>query len=338
VTRYPNVLRAITETPWAIREEMLPVIAEIVAVRASGGAFSAEEIEARIGAGNSRGRGVQVGPVAVIPIYGVIAPRANLMTEMSGGTSLQAFSAELSGAVNAPDVSAILLDVQSPGGSTALVPETAARIREAKARKPVVAVANTDAFSAAYWLASQASELVVTESGMVGSIGTYIMHDDLSAALEQAGVKRTFVKAGERKVEGNPYEPLTDAAREAMQELVDEFQAMFVRDVARGRGLSAARVRQDFGRGGTVTASKALAAGMVDRIDTFEATLARLARGNRPGRGSVSHTTFGEDHVPSVDALDPPQGDDEGALHVESAEATLRAFLLTKRIQEVTAR
>lgn len=304
--RYRRIVQAITETPWAITEAAMKAMCEVVALRVEGVVLSREEISERISSGPGSRDPYGEGAVAVVPIYGLIAPRANLMTEISGGTSLQRLWAALDQAAADPAVASILLDVNSPGGSIDLLPETAAKIRAARQRKRVVAVANTTAASAAYWLASQADELVVTPSGSVGSIGVLAAHDDLSAAQEKAGVRTTLISAGRYKTEGNPYEPLGEEARAALQAMVDDFYAMFVADVARGRGVDRSAVRSGFGEGRMVLARQAVEAGMADRVDTFESTLARLARGRR-SRSSAS-------------ALDEPE---PGVAAAEPAEAEL---------------
>jgi signal peptide peptidase SppA len=166
--------------------------------------------------------------------------------------------------------------VDSPGGVTDLVPETAAEIRAARERKPITAVANTMAASAAYWLASQASEVVVTPSGWLGSIGVYMLHVDWSGNNAQIGVKPTYISAGKYKTEGNPEEPLSESAREHMQEDVDRFYSMFLSDVALGRGVDVETVRADFGEGRVLLAEPSLQAGMADRVETFEDAVARL--------------------------------------------------------------
>src|SRR5581483_8663120 len=97
-------------------------------------------------------------------------------------------------------------------------------------------VANTQIGSAAYWLASQAHEIVASPSSEVGSVGVYQLHRDVSKAMDAAGVKHTLVSAGKYKVEGNPYEPLAGEARDAVQQVVDDYYGMFVKAVADGRG------------------------------------------------------------------------------------------------------
>jgi ClpP class serine protease len=100
--------------------------------------------------------------------------------------------------------------------------------------------------------------------------------------LEQDGVKVTLISAGKFKTEGNPFEPLSDEAREAFQADIDAFYAMFTNDVAKGRGASADDVRSGFGEGRMVMARDAVKAGMADRVATFDETVARLARGDVP--------------------------------------------------------
>lgn len=284
--RYRHVVTVVFLTPWAVLEATHAVIRDVVKMHVAGERLTAEEVEERIGAGPARKPGYQAGAVAVIPLYGVIMPRADVFTQISGGTSLEMVKAAIEDAAADPAVGAILLDVDSPGGSVALVPETAAAIRAARARKPVVAVANTMAASAAYWLAAQADELIVTPSGSVGSVGVFAAHDDLSALQEKMGVKTTLISAGKYKTEGNPYEPLSDEARQAIQDDVDAFYAMFKADVAKGRGDTVATVEANYGQGRMVMAKDAVAAGMADRVDTFDGALARAASGKVVSRSA----------------------------------------------------
>jgi signal peptide peptidase SppA len=171
-----------------------------------------------------------------------------------------------------------VLDIDSPGGSIAGITELAAEIRSARGAKPIVAVANTLAASAAYWLGSQADQFVVTPSGHVGSIGVYAVHQDVSKMLDEAGVKMTIVSAGPHKTEGNEFEPLTDEARAEIQARVDASYDQFVEDVAAGRNVPVATVRADFGGGRVLTARDALKAGMVDRVETLAQTIQRVGR------------------------------------------------------------
>lgn len=321
--RYPNVLRHVAETPWAIIPDRLAVIVEVLSLRAGGVRLSDGEIADRIGAGPAGKRPYSSGAVAVLPIYGVIEPRADAFTKISGGTSLVGFQQALAQAVNDPQVDAIMLEIDSPGGSTDLVAETAQMVRDARQVKPVWAVANTLAASAAYWIGSQADELSVTPSGEVGSIGVLAAHQDVSVLQEKAGIKTTLVRAGRFKADTNPFEPLSDEAREALQQRVDEFYGMFVRAVARGRGVSVDSVRSGFGEGRVVTASQALAEGMVDRVETFEQALGRLARG--PAKGKANASAQDLDGVP-----EPSFAESARAAHDAVADVLDRARSLAE--------
>jgi hypothetical protein len=131
--------------------------------------------------------------------------------------------------------------------------------------------------------------VAVIPSGQVGSIGVFSMHVDTTAAEEAEGVKVTIVKAGKYKAEN--MEPLTDAAREAMQQQVDTYYDTFVADVAKGRGVAPKVVRETYGEGRVVLAKDALAAGMVDRIATLEEVLRGMqASGRSNGRGTAVRT------------------------------------------------
>jgi capsid assembly protease len=280
--KYEYVIVEVFRKPWAILPEKFAVIAQLVALRASGGRLTEEEIKARLKqaelSAGPRSSQDSFGAVAVIPIRGVISRRANLMAQMSGpgGTSVEKLTSQFRAALADGSVKAIVFDVDSPGGTVEGVPELAEEIYKSRGQKKSVAVANGMAASAAYWLASAAGELVVAPSGQVGSIGVFMSHDDFSKALEQAGIKTTFISAGKYKVDGNQSEPLTDSAREDMQAKVDAFYGMFVKSVARGRRVSQDDVRGGFGQGRMVLAAAAVKEGMADRVATMDDTLARL--------------------------------------------------------------
>jgi len=209
--------------------------------------------------------------IAVIPVRGVITQR-----ESDIGTTTESLDRQLEEAVVNPEVGLVVYDYDSPGGVVLGTPEHADRIRASS--KPVVAVANSFAASGAYWLASAAGHLVVAPSGQVGSIGVFSMHVDASKALDEMGLKITFVHAGKYKVEGNPTEPLGDEARAAMQGRIDTYYDMFVGAVAAGRGVSKAEVLQNFGQGRMFTAEAAKAAGLVDRVATLQEVLAGMIK------------------------------------------------------------
>jgi len=277
-----RVLNAARQTPWAILPEKLAEIQAVLLARLSGAEISAEDRAAYIKAADERQRYQQQGAVAVIPVFGVIAQRMGLMGAMSGGTSTEGLTKQIREAAADPSIASIVLNVDSPGGSVSGLPELHAEIMAAREAKPVVASANATMASAAYYIGSAASEVAITPSGRAGSVGVIAMHIDDSAALEQDGIKVTYITAGKFKSEANPHEPLTEEARAQLQSDVDKYYAMFVRDVAKGRGISIADVKSNFGEGRMLLAQDAKAAGMVDRIETLDQTIARLSRSSRP--------------------------------------------------------
>lgn len=277
--RYPHVMALVREQPWAILPAKLAVIADLLRFRAEGGRLTADEIGARIGAAAERPNPARAGAVAVIPVYGTIVQRANMFTEMSGGTSTERLSGMFAEAMSDPSVGSIVLRIDSPGGGVYGVAELADQILKARGRKQIVAVADSMAASAAYWIASAADEIVVTPGGEVGSIGVFAAHEDISRFVDAEGVTVSLISAGKYKVEGNPFEPLSEEARTAMQNRVNDYYSLFVRAVAKGRGVSVDDVRGGFGEGRVVGAQQAVKLGMADRVDTYDATVARLARG-----------------------------------------------------------
>jgi signal peptide peptidase SppA len=171
-------------------------------------------------------------------------------------------------------VSAILIDANTPGGTIAGVTELAAEMYAARGRKPIVAHANALAASAGYWIVSAADEIVATPSADVGAIGVITAHVDTSKAEEAEGVTRTVVSAGKYKAEGHG--PISEEGLAALQARVDDAYAVMTKDIARGRGVSPADVRAGFGEGRVVSAKEALKLGMIDRIATFDETVARM--------------------------------------------------------------
>ena len=285
-TKYEHAVQAVFSQPWAILPSVYAVMCEVIRARAEGHRLTAAEIQERIGAAPVRAGAARNGPVAVIPLFGILAQRMNLMTAMSGGTSTELFGRAFQAALADPEVSAIVIDIDSPGGSVFGVAELGQLIYDARGQKPVIAQANSQAASAAYWVASQADEIVVTPSGEVGSIGVIAHHQDISVAEEMQGVKDTLVTYGDNKAIANPFEPLSESAQAYLQKRADEYGVMFDQAVARGRGVSAARVRAKFGQGLMFGAEEAVKLGMADRVGTLQQTLDRLT-GRRSARSGA---------------------------------------------------
>lgn len=240
------------------------------------------------------------GSIAIVRLCGPIMPRAEAVTDVSSPACLLTdFQRAFRAAASDPRVTGIVLDIHSSGGQVDLVPETVAMIRGArKPDRPIVAIANTLALSAAYWLGCGADEFVMTISGEVGSIGAYVMHEDVSEMLKAEGVKMTPISEGPRKLETSPFEPLGDEAKAHLQANTRAYYDLFVADVAKARKVPVATVRADpvtddpkdmsFGGGRYYGAAEALRRGMVDRIATLDEVVAGLQRRPRQGRSTAS--------------------------------------------------
>lgn len=273
--------------PWAITGELAEHVRRMAQEPGHiAGLRQVADLHAKLEAA-TRATAKRGGAVAVIPVIGPMTQRGG------SGMSVEYISTELvAEAVRAaaaePSIQAMVLEFDSPGGEVYGITEAAAVIREARASKPVVAVASSMAASAAYWLASQADELLVTPSGDVGSIGVYTLHQDRSKAQEAEGVKTTLISAGKYKVEGNPYSPLGDEALAAIQGDVDRAYAMFTSDVARGRRVPVDAVRSGFGQGRLVGAKAAVEQGMADGIGTLDDAIRRAVTLGADRRASAA--------------------------------------------------
>lgn len=278
-------------TPWALMPERLQAMSGIL-TRWSAGEPPSDETMFQVNtdrvlrdtrkqmAAATTGTGI-----AVLPLYGVVTQRGNMVDDISGpgSTSTQQFTAILRQMLADDTVGQILIDIDSPGGSVYGVSELASEIVKARAQKPVIAVANSLAASAAYWIGCSASEFYVTPGGEVGSIGVWQAHFDYSKALEEDGVKPTLISAGKFKVEGNPYVPLDEQAQAFMQSRVDDYYNAFVEAVAIGRGVSINDVRNGMGEGRVLGADAAQALNMVDGVAAFDDVLAKM-QANRPSK------------------------------------------------------
>lgn len=214
--------------------------------------------------------------IAVIPIHGFLVNR--MAWGSSYATGYNYIQALYQAAVADRDVRAIVYDVNSPGGMGAGAPETGAMLY--RREKPSLAIVDSRAYSGGYWLASAAHKIAVTPSGGVGSIGVVAMHVDYSGMLAQDGIKITFIIAGEEKIDGNPYEALTDRARVSIQRDVDRLYAMFAAAVARHRNLSEDAVRATEAR--IYAPEEAQELGLIDSVASPAEALRQFLAGETP--------------------------------------------------------
>ena len=319
----PHIAGRVFATPLMISRAKLDVIVSIIAPRLQGEALPPAASSA------ARGYNVETGGIAIIPITGTLVRRTVGLEAQSGLTSYAEIAEQVQQAVADPSVRAILLDLDSPGGEAGGVFDLADQIYAARQAKPVWAVANEDAFSAAYALAASAQRLYVTRTGGVGSIGVIAMHLDQSQADTDEGLKYSPIFAGAHKNDYSPHEPLADPARASLQAEVDRVYGLFVEGVARGRNLSTEAVRATeaalfFGENG-------VAAGLADKIGTFEDALANLSTSLssstftlNPSRKAIKMTTQ-ENQLQIEAAKELPDLDALKAEFIEKAKADARA-------------
>lgn len=277
---YPHIIATMKNSPWLIMPESLTTILDIVNRRLDGERLTQDEIRVRLegspGMERNGSRAEVGGGIGLLPMYGPIFPKANMMTEMSGATSLESFRNDFRSLMSNDLVKAVVLDIDSPGGLSDLVMETGDEIYASRDIKPTYAVADTLAGSAAYWLGAQCTEFYVTPSGSVGSIGAFTVHEDISRQEEDAGRKTSIISSGKYKAEGNKYEPLSEETLTYVQSVLDELHGQFVSAVSRGRNVSESVVRTNYGQGRMLNANDALNVGMVDGVMSLDDVIGSL--------------------------------------------------------------
>lgn len=290
-------LATISREPWALRPEAMADLHASLELGAGG--LPAPAVAARLKAAvgldpqaSSRSGIVRAGTVAVIPIRGMIRQNRSAMEEFFGidlGTTTSTLVDRARAAMDDDEVSAVVFACDSPGGSVRGLAEAADALYALRGSKPMLSVVTGEMASAAYHLGCQADEIVISPSAEAGSIGVWQMHVDESRFLESIGYDITLIFAGKFKVEGNPWEPLSEEAQAHFQEQVDEFYGRFVKDVARGRDDKVSAVRNGYGQGRMMLAKSAVEAGLADRVGTLEETIAKL-QGARPRRRTGSRS------------------------------------------------
>ena len=245
---------------------------------------------------------LQTPNIAVISILGTLVRRTGAMDAASGLTSYASISAQIDAAINDPNVDAVLLDIDSPGGEAGGAFDLADEIVSARSTKPIWAVANDDAFSAAYAIACSAERIYLTRTGGVGSIGVIALHVDQTQRDALDGYRYTAIYAGDRKNDLSPHLPLSNEASTALQTEVDRLYEMFVSTVATNRGLDAQAVRDT--QSGLFYAGDAIEAGFADAIGTADDALCALAMEVQQRKSAIARS-FGSGREMEVSLPDP---------------------------------
>ena len=271
----PHLAARVFGTPLMIARAKLEVILGVLAPRFAGGASEPITEEADPVPQTS----ITVERIAVVSVIGTLVSRSGYLAAASGLVSYSDIGDAVAAALQDPTIRGIILDMDLPGGEIGGLFDLVEQIRAIKTgnMKPLWAVANESALSAAYAIASAADRIYVTRTAEVGSIGVVAVHVDESGADAKTGLAWTFVFAGERKVDANAHEPLSERARDTIQADVDRLYAELCGLVAANRGLANDSVR------GTQAAiyrgELAIRAGLADRVGTLDLAIAEMSAG-----------------------------------------------------------
>ena len=216
--------------------------------------------------------------VAIVPVQGLLVRRSSWWTDYLGMTGYDAIEAYTRDAVSDAAIRAVMLWVDSPGGLTSGCLDLADVVRSLRGTKPIWAICDDGAYSAAYAIASAADRITAPQAGGAGSIGVLQICPDISEMLKNAGIAMNMIASADPKTDGYPYAPMSKDARDRMQARIDQHADMFIQAVAKNRSISPAAVKAT--KAQALLAEDALAAGLIDAVATpanaFAALLASL--------------------------------------------------------------
>jgi len=235
--------------------------------------------------------------VAVVPVYGVLAPGR------WGNTDLDSFPRLIKSLASNPKIHTIVLDIRSPGGTVMGTPEAADAIRSVRDAgvTRIVSVANGMMASAATWIGTAAEKVYVTPSGEAGSIGVISMYADWSKAYEDFGVKIDVMRTPEKKARFSGVEPLTEEMRNLVMQRIGESYDSFRAAMAKNRGIRVDQVEKKFGGGEMLSAQEAVEAGLVDGIATLDEVLVKMVKGTKRSAPSSTRAQLAKLQLESIE-------------------------------------
>lgn len=254
--------------PWLMTSEALDTVMTVADRQGD-----VEALETRLGRSLDNTRSVTVRDgVAVIPVTGPVFRYANLFTEVSGATSTQVLATDIQTALDDPQINAIVINADSPGGEASGINELAEMIFQARGTKPIKAYVGGQAASAMYWIASAADEVIVDDTAQLGSVGVVL---SLRKREDKPGEKSYEIVSSNAPNKRPDLE--TEAGRAQLQTRTDELANVFLDKVARNRSIPREQVNDRFRQGGIATGALAVEAGMADRLGSLESLIAELA-------------------------------------------------------------
>lgn len=263
-----NITKKFNEKPWALRKNVFESFLN---------SLKGSQLQ-KIVSSNGFSKEAEEKQVEVIKLRGILSKEMDFFSYLFGSTNIEDSMNQFRAALNNNDITAIILDIDSPGGDVNGAPEFAELIYNSRGIKPIIAYVGFDGASAAYWIASAADMIIVQEAAAVGSIGvlaTFFQGENYEGEV-------TVVSS----VSPDKYIDLNaDEGIARIQGMVDEFGDIFVDNVAKYRGVSREIVLSDFGQGDVVFAKKAVERGMADMVGTFEVALMQVSANNINKRG-----------------------------------------------------
>lgn len=297
----------IMTNPWAIRGDVFAQIIDIYNAHVRGPKIDFQAIEARLQearAGRPMGRtrreliGQISNGVAVLDLEGPLAKRMSSVNAACEGTSTNLIADFFQQAIEDPEVKGIILNIDSPGGTVDGTMDLARLIFSARGKKPILALADGQACSAACWIGAAADAFYISnETSMVGSIGVVFTHVDQSKALEKAGLVVKEITAGKYKRAVSSYKPLDAEGEALLQGMADDIYTLFVDDISNFRGVPVEQVLEHMAEGRVFMGMKAIEAGLVDGVATLDDLVSQIASG-RVGRSAGAGAALSH-HNPS---------------------------------------
>lgn len=279
--------------------------------------------------------------VAIIPVVGPVFRYANLFTEISGATSTQVLATDLRTALENPDVKSIILNIDSPGGVAGGINELAEMIYAGRSKKRIVAYIGGTGASAAYWIASAATEIVIDETGVAGSIGVVV-----EAVAESDGANgRKRYQIVSRNAPNKRPDISTEEGRSEVAKTVDALEDVFLSKTARNLGVPVEQVPDMGDRGGLRVGAAAVQAGLAHRLGSLEGLVTEMAKpaATQPRKYSMTTVKTTAELRTALAAGTDPQAieiaaaDTPDVTAIEAAARTQGAMAERERISGIQA-
>lgn len=245
---YPNIASMVFNTPLLAKGDLVESVAQYVHARMTGAVQATQNNDAVLNAKSMHtiplGDPEKDGAMAIIAVHGILVPRRGTMTaDCQEIMSFEWLRTQISAALADSTIKEIALDIQSGGGTAQAAFECAAYIYEAQKQKPIRAIINYNAYSAAYLIASACTEIIISETGGVGSIGVYQKRMDLSAYYSGLGVKIYTFFRGAKKIQLHPDIEMTEEEKSDLETSTEKTYQQFIAAVSKYRGLSPQEVQ-----------------------------------------------------------------------------------------------